>query len=131
MTGAAGEAAKEGKQLSKAEKKKLAKKMKLDSGEAAEGVKETVEATKEKVKEVVEKVATPKKEEKKAAAKQTLPSGLIIEDTKVGEGQVAKQGKRLGMRYIGKLTSGKQFDANTSGSPFKFVLGRGEVIKGK
>lgn len=33
-------------------------------------------------------------------------------------------------RYIGKLTNGKQFDANTAGSPFSFVLGRGEVIKG-
>jgi FK506-binding nuclear protein len=35
------------------------------------------------------------------------------------------------MRYIGKLTNGKQFDANTAGAPFRFVLGRGEVIKGE
>jgi len=34
------------------------------------------------------------------------------------------------MRYIGKLENGKQFDANTGGKPFSFVLGRGEVIKG-
>ena len=34
------------------------------------------------------------------------------------------------MRYIGRLVSGKQFDANTSGKPFSFKLGRGEVIKG-
>lgn len=33
-------------------------------------------------------------------------------------------------RYIGKLNNGKQFDANTSGAPFSFMLGRGEVIKG-
>jgi FK506-binding nuclear protein len=122
-------AAKDAEPLNKTQKKKLAKKLKLESGEAAEGVTKTVEATKEKAKEVVDKV-TPKKEEKKSA-KQTLPSGLIIEDTKVGDGPAAKQGKRLGMRYIGKLTSGKQFDANTSGAPFKFVLGRGEVIKGE
>lgn len=32
--------------------------------------------------------------------------------------------------YIGKLESGKQFDANTSGKPFSFVLGKGEVISG-
>jgi FK506-binding nuclear protein len=32
--------------------------------------------------------------------------------------------------YIGKLESGKQFDANTSGKPFSFVLGKGEVIRG-
>lgn len=34
-------------------------------------------------------------------------------------------------RYIGKLTNGKQFDANTAGAPFTFRLGAGEVIKGK
>lgn len=34
------------------------------------------------------------------------------------------------MRYIGKLENGKQFDANTAGAPFKFTLGRGEVIRG-
>ncbi len=63
-------------------------------------------------------------------AQRTLPSGLIIEDKKQGDGPVAKSGKKLGMRYIGKLTNGKQFDANTGGAPFKFTLGRGEVIKG-
>ena len=36
----------------------------------------------------------------------------------------------LTFRYIGKLENGKQFDANTSGAPFSFRLGRGEVIKG-
>lgn len=61
---------------------------------------------------------------------KTLPGGLIIEDVTVGTGPVAKPGKRLSMRYIGKLENGKQFDANTAGSPFSFVLGRGEVIKG-
>ena len=34
------------------------------------------------------------------------------------------------MRYIGKLKNGKVFDKNTSGKPFVFNLGRGEVIKG-
>ncbi|NXD32555.1 FKBP4 protein, partial [Spelaeornis formosus] len=57
-------------------------------------------------------------------------NGLIIEDVTVGDGPIAKTGKRLGMRYIGKLENGKQFDANTSGKAFTFVLGRGEVIKG-
>lgn len=63
-------------------------------------------------------------------SQKTLPSGLVIEDVKVGDGPAAKPGKRLGMRYIGKLTNGKQFDANTGGKPFSFVLGRGEVIAG-
>ncbi len=62
---------------------------------------------------------------------KTLPGGLIVEDLKVGDGPVAKSGKRLGMRYIGKLQNGKQFDANTTGPTFNFRLGGGEVIKGE
>ncbi|OCF40808.1 FK506-binding protein 4 [Kwoniella heveanensis CBS 569] len=95
--------------LSKNQKKKLAKKAKTE--EAAPAAAAAAPA--------------PKK-----GGKRTLPSGLVIEDVKLGDGPVAKGGKRLGMRYIGKLTNGKQFDANTSGKPFSFVLGRGEVIKG-
>ena len=34
------------------------------------------------------------------------------------------------MYYTGKLVSGKIFDMNTSGKPFKFRLGKNEVIKG-
>ncbi|WWD03395.1 hypothetical protein V865_001447 [Kwoniella europaea PYCC6329] len=104
---AAPAAAADGEVLSKNQKKKLAKKAKVEGAAPA----------------------AEKKEEKKPS-KKTLPSGLIIEDVKVGDGPVAKTGKRLGMRYIGKLTTGKQFDANTSGKPFTFVLGKGEVIRG-
>lgn len=35
--------------------------------------------------------------------KQTLPSGLVIEDNKVGTGPAAKAGQRVQMRYIGRL----------------------------
>ena len=72
-----------------------------------------------------------KKEAKKEEKKVTkLPNGLIIEEVKLGEGASCKSGQRVGMRYIGKLTNGKVFDKNTSGKPFSFLLGRGEVIKG-
>ncbi|AAW42924.1 hypothetical protein CNBD3620 [Cryptococcus deneoformans B-3501A] len=111
--------AKEDAALSKAQKKKLAKKAKVEGEKAEE---------KPAAAAVAEKPAT--KKEAKAPQKKTLPSGLIIEDIKIGDGPVAKTGKRLGMRYIGKLTNGKQFDANTSGKPFSFVLGKGEVIRG-
>ncbi|WVW85927.1 hypothetical protein I302_107965 [Kwoniella bestiolae CBS 10118] len=97
--------------LSKNQKKKLAKKAKTEAEAAAPA-------------------APAAKKEDKKPSKKTLPSGLIIEDVKVGDGPAAKTGKRLGMRYIGKLTTGKQFDANTSGKPFTFVLGKGEVIRG-
>ncbi|BEJ12223.1 hypothetical protein CspHIS471_0206830 [Cutaneotrichosporon sp. HIS471] len=105
-------------ELSKSQKKKLAKKTKLEAG-ATESPAPKKEAKKE-----------AKVEPKKDSKKKTLPSGLVIEDVKVGSGPVAKAGKRLGMRYIGKLENGKQFDSNTGGKPFSFVLGRGEVISG-
>ncbi|KAF9961287.1 peptidylprolyl isomerase fpr4 [Mortierella alpina] len=71
-----------------------------------------------------------KKEAPKKDTIKTLPNGLIIEDIKLGEGARAKAGKKIGMRYIGRLTNGKVFDKNTSGKPFSFKLGNDEVIKG-
>lgn len=56
--------------------------------------------------------------------------GIIIDDRKLGAGQAAKNGDRVGLRYIGKLENGKVFDRNTKGKPFSFKLGSGEVIKG-
>ncbi|KAI8822416.1 uncharacterized protein EV422DRAFT_523936 [Fimicolochytrium jonesii] len=87
---------------------------------------------------------TTPKEDPKAAAKpapattaktsapktKKLPSGLIMEDVLEGQGAKAKAGKRVGVRYIGRLTNGKVFDSNTKGAPFRFRLGAGEVIKG-
>ena len=61
----------------------------------------------------------------------TLANGITIEDHKVGSGPKAKTGAKLGIRYIGKLAkNGKVFDKNTKGKPFRFTLGKGEVIKG-
>jgi len=62
--------------------------------------------------------------------KTTLPNGIVIEDVKIGTGPKAKPGKKIGMRYIGRLQSGKVFDTNVKGKPFYFNLGKGEVIKG-
>ncbi|KAF9188910.1 peptidylprolyl isomerase fpr4 [Haplosporangium sp. Z 767] len=89
------------------------------------------EAVPIKAQEQPKKKEEPKKnEEPKKDNKKTLPNGLVIEDTKPGEGARAKAGKKIGMRYVGRLTNGKVFDKNTSGKPFHFNLGRGEVIKG-
>ena len=88
------------------------------------------EPKKEAAKKEEPKKEEPKKEESKKDNKKVLANGLIIEDVKVGTGAAAKSGKKIGMRYIGRLTTGKVFDKNTSGKPFNFNLGRGEVIKG-
>ncbi|GAA95042.1 uncharacterized protein L969DRAFT_95982 [Mixia osmundae IAM 14324] len=91
-------------------------------------------ALKATTKAVQEKEDAPKAEAKvptKAEpTKIKLPSGLIIEDTKVGQGPKAVKGKKIGMRYIGRLANGKVFDKNVSGKTFEFKLGKGQVIKG-
>jgi FKBP-type peptidyl-prolyl cis-trans isomerase len=63
--------------------------------------------------------------------KKTLKGGLVIEDMKVGNGPDAKPGKMVGVYYVGKLKqNNKQFDACKEGAkPFKFRVGKGEVIK--
>jgi len=75
------------------------------------------------------KPASPTKTPK--PQKMTLKGGIVAEDLRVGNGPEAKAGKHVGMYYKGILTkSGKQFDAQLQGKPFKFKLGKGEVIKG-
>ncbi|KAM7223215.1 hypothetical protein V8F06_001428 [Rhypophila decipiens] len=69
-----------------------------------------------------------KDSEKKGSVK--VVNGVTIDDRKVGTGRTAKNGDRVGMRYIGKLQNGKVFDSNKKGAPFSFKLGKGEVIKG-
>ncbi|KAI8349680.1 hypothetical protein BD560DRAFT_410160 [Blakeslea trispora] len=109
-----------------------------EESEEEEEEEEKPVVNKKRAAEVVEKeqpakkqkAAEPKKKEEPKNKVVKLPNGLIIEDVKVGDGPSCKSGQRVGMRYIGKLTTGKVFDKNISGKPFNFMLGRGEVIKG-
>ena len=57
-------------------------------------------------------------------------TGLYYKDTLVGTGAVAVNGKTLSVRYTGYLNNGEIFDVHTSGVPFTFELGAGEVIDG-
>ncbi|CAO3587442.1 unnamed protein product [Absidia cylindrospora] len=60
-----------------------------------------------------------------------LTNGLIIENKIIGTGEQVKNGMKIGVQYVGKFVNGKVFDrTSSSGKPFKFVLGKGEVIKG-
>lgn len=71
-----------------------------------------------------------------AGAKQrvrSFPNGFQIEELKQGppEGKQAKPGKKVIVRYVGRLAaSGKVFDQTQGGRTFSFRLGVGEVIKG-
>ncbi len=65
----------------------------------------------------------------------TTPSGLQIEDVKVGSGAEAKGGSNVLVHYTGWLyqdnTKGTKFDSSKDrGQPFSFPLGAGHVIKG-
>ncbi|KAM5557139.1 peptidyl-prolyl cis-trans isomerase FKBP53 [Rosa sericea] len=68
----------------------------------------------------------------KSSKVRTFPNGLVIEEVAMGrpDGKRADPGKKVSVRYIGKLKNGKQFDANVRGPPFKFTLGVGQVISG-
>ena len=56
---------------------------------------------------------------------------LKIEDLQVGEGAEAKAGQTVTVHYRGTLENGQEFDASYNrGTPFNFLLGAGQVIKG-
>lgn len=91
---------------------------------------------------------TPKQQDKAAAKVEASPAakpsatkpnvrrwenGFEIEEVKLGpaSGKVAKAGKKVEVRYVGRLKSNsKVFDQTKGKATFSFRLGVGEVIKG-
>lgn len=64
-------------------------------------------------------------------AMQKTESGLQYQEIKVGDGAVPQAGQTVIVHYTGWLTDGKKFDSSVDrGQPFKFTLGRGQVIRG-
>ena len=57
-------------------------------------------------------------------------NGLSITDLKRGSGPAAESGRSVTVNYVGKLTNGTIFDSTAGKSPFTFLLGAGQVIKG-
>ncbi|TGZ78632.1 hypothetical protein EX30DRAFT_343008 [Ascodesmis nigricans] len=111
------------------DKKKVQFAKELEQGPTGTADKPKTKAEKKAEKKAADQKKAAEKPEQKPSNIRTV-QGIKIEDKKEGTGAVAKNGSRLGMRYIGKLKNGKQFDANTKGKPFSFRLGKGEVIKG-
>lgn len=65
-----------------------------------------------------------------APAETTTPSGLKIQDLKVGDGPSPKMGQTVSVHYIGWLENGTEFNNSHKGlgKPVDFTLG--EVIPG-
>ncbi|PYH87601.1 kinase-like protein [Aspergillus ellipticus CBS 707.79] len=119
--------------------KKQQKKLKKNNGEAAaveekKEAKEGKEAKKVQFAKNLEQGPTPSAQKPAEKTTGTLGvkevKGVKIDDKKLGQGNAAKAGNTVAMRYIGKLEDGKVFDSNKKGKPFTFKLGKGEVIKG-
>jgi hypothetical protein len=58
------------------------------------------------------------------------PSGLYWQSRGVGQGPEARPGDTVTVAFAGWLPDGRLFDRSPPGSPFTFILGRGQVIDG-
>jgi peptidylprolyl isomerase len=61
-----------------------------------------------------------------------IPFELGVEDLVVGEGEEATKGSKVAVHYVGvAFSTGEEFDASWNrGQPFRFQLGKGNVIPG-
>jgi peptidylprolyl isomerase len=61
-----------------------------------------------------------------------IPFELVVEDLVVGDGDEATKGSKVAVHYAGvAFSTGDEFDASWNrGEPFKFQLGKGNVIPG-
>lgn len=114
--------------------KKQAKKLKNNQGDAVAAQEDKDSKDKKRVQfaKTLEQGPTGSAV-KDAAAKDgkgklgvKVVQGVTIDDRKLGSGRVVKNGDRVGMRYIGKLESGKVFDCKCT-SP-KISMTRSDVF---
>ena len=61
-----------------------------------------------------------------------IPFDLGVEDVVVGDGDEATPGRKVTVHYVGvAFRTGEEFDASWNrGEPFRFALGKGQVIPG-
>ncbi|KAJ1721763.1 peptidylprolyl isomerase fpr3 [Coemansia erecta] len=114
-------------------RKEIKKEIKKEAEkEAKKEAQKEAKADKKRKAEAAEAASAKqqKQEKDKKPATKDLGGGLTALIQKEGTGAGAKNGQRIGMYYIGKLTTGRVFDQNTRGKPFWFRLGAGEVIRG-
>lgn len=84
----------------------------------------------EKFRRVIDRILSGKAPAAAAAAAPTK-SNVAIQDVTPGAGRAAKNGDELSVHYTGTLPDGTVFDTSRKrGEPFKFTIGKGNVIKG-
>ncbi|KAF4975412.1 hypothetical protein FZEAL_7791 [Fusarium zealandicum] len=112
--------------------KKQLKKLKNNKGDAvaADDKKDAKKVQFAKNLEQGPTGSTEKAKQAKPATGVKVVQGVTIDDRTIGNGRTVKNGDTVGVRYIGKLQNGQQFDANKKGKPFSFKAGKGQVIKG-
>ncbi|KAL4227672.1 hypothetical protein ACF0H5_013108 [Mactra antiquata] len=136
----------DGDQSAKKKKKKKKNKNKDKDGDQNKSVAGTPQPQKQQQSQQTPKQQqqTPKQQQNqgktpqgkqdkggKTPSKKVLAGGIIAEDIVQGQGNTVSKGKMAHVYYVGKLQKdGRQFDSCTSGKPFKFKLGKGEVIQG-
>ncbi len=60
-----------------------------------------------------------------------IPSALIKEDLRIGNGRTAGDGDKVVVHFVGWLADGRrQFDTSRGQSPLDFTVGAGHVIRG-
>ena len=61
----------------------------------------------------------------------TTASGLQYTDDVIGDGPSPRPGQTVSVHYTGTFTDGRKFDSSRDrGTPFQFIIGRGNVIQG-
>lgn len=92
--------------------KKQQKKLKNNKGEAiaAEDKKDAKKVQFAKNLEQGPTGSTEKAKQAKATPGVKVVQGVTVDDRTIGNGRTAKNGDTVGVRYIGKLQNGKQFD---------------------
>jgi len=89
------------------------------------------------LKEVNQKEKEKEKEKENHEVKEeneldiTGDRGILKKILKEGDGTIAEINDQVEVHYVGTLADGTKFDSSRDrGTPFKFNLGRGDVIKG-
>ncbi|XP_045830000.1 peptidyl-prolyl cis-trans isomerase FKBP43-like isoform X9 [Trifolium pratense] len=114
------------------EDKKVKKKKKKSKSQGSEAVNSDLPVSVEPSTEMMKEDGN-NMEDTKSSQVRTLSNGLVIQELETGKenGKIAALGKKISINYTGKLKeNGAEVESNAGQAPFKFRLGKGEVIEG-